>query len=88
MFFKTLEKSKITSKFNSLIIEKMIEYKFGFGKIGRIKIYVKILIPRLKILFQLFVILLSNVSINISKLTFKFKRNCTNSSLNPINPKN
>lgn len=54
MFFKTLEKSKIT--FNSLIIEKMIEYKFGFGKIGRIKIYVKILIPRLKILFQLFVI--------------------------------
>lgn len=56
MFFKTLEKSKITSKFNSLIIEKMIEYKFGFGKIGRIKIYVKILIPRLKILFQLFVI--------------------------------
>lgn len=25
MFFKTLEKSKITSKFNSLIIEKMID---------------------------------------------------------------
>lgn len=41
MFFKTLEKSKITSKFNSLIIEKMIEYKFGFEKLEESKFTLK-----------------------------------------------
>lgn len=39
MFFKTLEKSKIT--FNSLIIEKMIEYKFGFEKLEESKFTLK-----------------------------------------------